>query len=449
MGDDLRVVGSGAYDRFSVTGGDVADVEIRDVRSLESFNFRWSEGVEAFEGGWGYTADVGGGPRAIRHGVGARQAFGRPRVRTVTWIGGEAQVEGVEADDYPVSQALLSRLRSGGRALARTLDQVPAGYAPFEIVEHQRELEAPYSPACLAVKLREDDLGGWALHAWLRSQLPRRGESLSARRAETLRPAALPPPPVADPRAAGRALLAHADALAAGLGGGAVQLTPNPAANALVHGDAFAFLVAVIAVMGIRADRAWALPYLLGRRLGDLSPALLREDPDAVLAAVRQQPRLHRFASPVSGWFVQAASIVAERYGGRADRLWSDRPTATELRRRLEMFPGIEPKKAAMAVEVLVRDLHTPLAPVSGNDVAYDAHLRRVFLRTGLAQQDEASHMVSVARALYPDRPGALDLPAWDIGRRWCRPVAPDCPACPLNTACARLIRSGSRLRRG
>ena len=426
----------------------MADVAVRDVRRLEPFNHRWSDGAEAFEGGWAYTAEVGGGPRAIRHGVGARQAFGRVRVRTVTWIGGEAEVEGVEADDYPVSQALLSRLRRCGRALARTMSQVPAGYAPLPIVDHARELEAPYSPACLAVKLREDDLAGWALHAWLRSQVPR-GESLSARRPGpgTLRPVPLPPPPAPDAGAAGAALLAHAGALAAALGGGTARLTEDPAANALVHGDAFAFLVAVIADMGIRADRAWALPYLLGRRLGDLSPSLLRQDQDAIQAAVQQPPRLHRFASLLSDWLAQAASIVVERYDGRADRLWSDRPTPMELRRRLEVFPGVGPKKAAMAVEILARDLRVPLRPVTANDVTYDAHLRRVFLRTGLARRNEASHMVSVVRELYPSRPGALDVPAWDIGRRWCRPTGPDCPACPLNTACARLIRAGSHLR--
>jgi uncharacterized HhH-GPD family protein len=426
----------------------MADVAVRDVRRLEPFNHRWSDGAEAFEGGWAYTAEVGGGPRAIRHGVGARQAFGRVRVRTVTWIGGEAEVEGVEADDYPVSQALLSRLRRCGRALARTMSQVPAGYAPLPIVDHARELEAPYSPACLAVKLREDDLAGWALHAWLRSQVPR-GESLSARRpgTGTLRPVPLPPPPAPDAGAAGAALLAHAGALAAALGGGTFRLTQDPAANALVHGDAFAFLVAVIADMGIRADRAWALPYLLGRRLGDLSPSLLRQDQDAIQAAVQQPPRLHRFASLLSDWLAQAAGIVVERYDGRADRLWSDQPTPMELRRRLEVFPGVGPKKAAMAVEVLARDLRVPLRPVTANDVTYDAHLRRVFLRTGLARQNEASHMVSVVRELYPNRPGALDVPAWDIGRRWCRPTGPDCPACPLNTACARLIRAGSRVR--
>jgi adenine-specific DNA glycosylase len=135
---------------------------------------------------------------------------------------------------------------------------------------------------------------------------------------------------------------------------------------------------------------------------------------------------------------------VLERYHGNAAELWPDAPTAMELRRRLEEFPGIGQKKAAMAVEILARDLGVELKDLSGGDIAYDVHVRRVFLRTGLAERDDVNHMVAVARALHPERPGALDLPAWDIGRRWCRPSNPDCPACPLNSACPRLVDRGS-----
>lgn len=170
-------------------------------------------------------------------------------------------------------------------------------------------------------------------------------------------------------------------------------------------------------------------------------------DPEAVRAAVNHDPKLHRFVNVVPAWLVQAAQIVVSQYGGDAAQLWADEPTAIELRRRLEAFPGIGQKKAAMAVEILARDLGKPLHELSGGDVAYDVHLRRVFLRTGLADHDEVGHMVAVARALYPGRPGALDLPAWDIGRRWCRPADPDCAACPVNSVCPRLIGKGSAVR--
>src|SRR5260370_9426755 len=167
--------------------------------------------------------------------MGAREVYGRLRVHTVTWIGGEDQVEGVEADDSPVSQSLLSRLRRAGRALARTLEQVPAGYEPFEIVEHCREIDAPYSPSCLAVKIREDDLASWALHGWLRSQLPRKLSSAPRASQVMPGPPALPPAPSPDAEAVGRALLAHADALADQLTSGTIPFTPDAAADALIR----------------------------------------------------------------------------------------------------------------------------------------------------------------------------------------------------------------------
>src|SRR2546425_6947754 len=102
-----------------------------------------------------------------------------------------------------------------------------------------------------------------------------------------------------------------------------------------------------------------------------------------------------------------------------------------------------------MAVEILARDLDVPVKNLDRSDVAYDVHLRRVFLRTRLADRDDRDHMIVVARELNPTRPGALDLPAWLIGRGWCHPGIPDCVACPLTAVCpkgielAALVTSG------
>jgi endonuclease III len=100
-----------------------------------------------------------------------------------------------------------------------------------------------------------------------------------------------------------------------------------------------------------------------------------------------------------------------------------------------------------MAVELLARYRGVSLQDLSGSDIAYDVHVRRVFLRTGLAERDDVNHMVTVARSLYPERPGALDIPTWDIGRRWCHPANPDCPTCSLNTVCPRLIDRASHIK--
>jgi uncharacterized HhH-GPD family protein len=421
-------------------------VDISDIRKTGPFSFRWPTGTEDFEQGWECTLRIDGAIHRVRHGIGARVVYGRGRVHTVTWLDGGVQVEGVEADDYPVTMALLSVLKRPDKKYVRSQEEVPKGYEGFDVVDHRREIDAPYSRNCLAVKIAEDDLGAWAHHAWLRSRL-RSVASVVSVSPQARDAALLPAPPTLDQRAVVRVLLAHGEALADELAGGPLSFTPDPEANELVHTDPFAFLIGVVCDHGIRAERAWAVPYELRRRIGHVDPVRLAVEPDTVAAAFAQPPKLHRFINTVPGWVVRAAQMVTDEYDGDASRIWGDRPTAADLRGRLRRFPGIEQKKSAMAVELLERYLGVPLDVMSGSDIAYDVHIRRVFLRTELADRDDVHHMVAAARALHPERPGALDTPAWDVGRRWCRPSDPDCPTCPILGACPRLVDSAASVR--
>ena len=187
----------------------------------------------------------------------------------------------------------------------------------------------------------------------------------------------LPAPPTTDSRAVVAGLLAHGAALAASAGGAVARFTPDEAANALIHNDPFAFLIAVICDQGIISERAWAAPHELRRRLSHLlDPYRLAAEPQAVLAAFTTPPSLHRFVNQVAGWVVNAAGVVAGSYEGDASGIWNDRPSAAKLRRRFDAFPGIGQKKAAMAVEILERDLHVPLSDLTGSDIAYDVYVR-------------------------------------------------------------------------
>lgn len=134
------------------------------------------------------------------------------------------------------------------------------------------------------------------------------------------------------------------------------------------------------------------------------------------------------------------ARQVVTHYGGDAAAIWSDQPSADLLQRRLDAFTGVGQKKAAMAVEILERDLGVPIRNLERSDIAYDVHLRRVFLRTRLADRDDPDHMIASARRLHPRRPGELDLPAWLIGRGWCHPGVPACSDCPLTQVCPKDI---------
>ena len=216
--------------------------------------------------------------------------------------------------------------------------------------------------------------------------------------------------------------------------------TDIPAADALVKSSPEAFLLAVLFTQGIPAERAWAGPYLLRQRLGHLDLVRLAHEREAVDEAVGRPPALHRFKHTVADWISDAAARLLECYGGSASRLWSDGPTAIELMERLSAFHGIGRKKAAMTVELLNRCFGVRIRDLEGGTVAYDTHVRRVFLRTGLVDRDTPEAVAQAASEIVPASPGVLDLPAWLIGRQWCRPSRPLCDRCRLTGVCPRLV---------
>jgi len=419
-----------------------AQVAVNSVSELEPFDFGWPEGPEHFDRGWDYTATVGSSAFQVRHGLGGREVYGRYRIHSVTWLDGQPMVEGVAADDYAESGSLLSTLRIEGRAHVRDWSELPIGYAGFTIVRHSDEIVAKYSRDSLAVKVLQDDLAAWARHAILRAQskAPGAAPGRAYRKAVETAPGprvTLPPPPDLDRSAIVGALLQLAEQEKAQLNeSGDPFFTPNELANRFLLENPLAFLLAVIFDQGILAERAWAAPYELSRRLGHLDPHRLADDIPAIAKAVATPPMLQRFVNTIPPWIASAARRVIGDYGGDAGRIWADGPTAEELDRRLRAFDGIGQKKAAMAVEILARDFAVPLDEMSGSDVAVDVHVRRVFLRTGLSASDSVEDIVRAARELHPLRPGELDVPVWMIGRNWCRPRSPRCSSCPISWAC-------------
>lgn len=222
------------------------------------------------------------------------------------------------------------------------------------------------------------------------------------------------------------------------------EFTPDPEANRFLWSDPFAFLVAVIADYQIPAERAWAVPWELRKRIGHFDPARMLEDESIIYEAFAKRPALHRFVKNVPSYILEAARVVLNEYSGDAGRIWSDEPTAEELQGRLQALPGISQKKAAMAVEILERYMGVTVREMEGSDLAFDVHVRRVMLRTGLATADDQQHMIDRARALNPERPGALDPPLWHIGRTWCYAGVPDCDECVLVQSCPKLIDAAS-----
>ncbi|GAB3171877.1 hypothetical protein GCM10027259_07710 [Micromonospora palomenae] len=311
-------------------------------------------------------------------------------------------------DEY--AQAIAPLLTEAGAAVRRPLAGLPFGE---QLAWYGRQSQpAPEQPVALATQPRET--------------------------VRPLAPTGAPDPVRPDARAIVAALLMYGREHQAERAGTPPRFTPHLEANTLILTDPFAFLLAVIFDQGISAERAWRAPYDLRQRLGHLDPARMAAEPEQVRDAVAQPTALHRFVNNMPRWLVAAALIVVNEYGGDAGRIWAGEPRAADLATRLRGFPGIAQKKSAMAVEILARDLTVPIQELSGTDIAYDVHVRRVFLRTRLAERDDLDHMVEVARWLHPERPGELDFPAWLIGRRWCGPGIPDCGGCPLRSVCPK-----------
>src|SRR5262249_26300086 len=151
--------------------------------------------------------------------------------------------------------------------------------------------------------------------------------------------------------------------------------TANEKANAMLRSDPFAFLLGVLFDQNVPAERAWIAPFILKERLGYLDPQTIAHAEDAVRDAVQQMPKLHRYINKMPRWIVRAAQRVVDHYGNDASAIWSDNPSADVLQQRFDDFLGISQKKAAMAVEILERDLGVHVRNLERSDIAYDVHI--------------------------------------------------------------------------
>src|SRR5262249_37716382 len=136
-------------------------------------------------------------------------------------------------------------------------------------------------------------------------------------------------------------------------------------------------------------------------------------------------------------------------YGGDASRIWAGCPPSAEVVYRFLEFDGAGPKIASMAANILARQFKIPFADYYSIDISADVHVRRVFARLGLCPSGATiEQLVYKERALHPEFPGMMDLPSWEIGRKWCRPRRPDCGTCYMRDLCPTAT-AGRRAKRG
>lgn len=135
-----------------------------------------------------------------------------------------------------------------------------------------------------------------------------------------------------------------------------LPFTGDPEADALLAHDPLALLIGFALDQQVTVQKAFAGPLELRRRIGTLDAAAIAAlDPEALDAAFRERPALHRFPGTMATRVRDLCAAVATEYGGDAARVWTEARDAADLEARLRALPGIGEMKARTLVGVLAR----------------------------------------------------------------------------------------------
>ena len=121
----------------------------------------------------------------------------------------------------------------------------------------------------------------------------------------------------------------------------ALYFTESAEANALLAREPLALLIGFALDQQVPVPTAFAGPYKLEQRVGTLDAgAIASMDPVRLEDAFREKPAIHRFPGSMARRVQELCSVVADEYGGRAERIWTEATDASDLRRRIGALPG-------------------------------------------------------------------------------------------------------------
>lgn len=218
-----------------------------------------------------------------------------------------------------------------------------------------------------------------------------------------------------------------------------VEFTKNPKADDLLLNlkeYPHAFVLACIMDRGIKAERAWIIPYKISKEIGDFNFLKLSSLDLKWFEKIFEEKKLHRYKKKMAGYFHKAIQRIKKEYNGDASKIWENNPTSCVVVNRFLEFDGVGRKIATMATNILARDFKIKMKDRYCIDVSPDVQVKKVFKRLGFISKESDDELMYCTRGLNPKYPGIFDLPIWEIGRKWCYPKNPDCENCYLNRYC-------------
>ena len=133
-----------------------------------------------------------------------------------------------------------------------------------------------------------------------------------------------------------------------------LPFTGNDAADRLLVSDPLALLIGFALDQQVPLQKAFSGPLELSRRIDGLdAKRIATMDPEALDAAFRKPPALHRFPGNMAKRVRELAAYLVERYDGDASRIWREAKDGADLHARLLDLPGFGPMKAGTLLAIL------------------------------------------------------------------------------------------------
>jgi uncharacterized HhH-GPD family protein len=134
-----------------------------------------------------------------------------------------------------------------------------------------------------------------------------------------------------------------------------LHITGDADADDLLTENPFALLTGMLLDQQVTMETAFAGPAKLHARLGGLTPQLIADTaPDALLAAFRESPAVHRFPGSMAERLQALARELVDHWDGDAAALWTrGAPDGAEVLRRLRTLPGFGEQKAKIFLALL------------------------------------------------------------------------------------------------
>jgi endonuclease-3 len=178
------------------------------------------------------------------------------------------------------------------------------------------------------------------------------------------------------------------------------------------------FVLGCIMDRQVRAEHAWAIPYVVGQEAGGFRFRDYLKLDKKRLRKIFQDRALHRFRVRAADSFHSALYDIQQKYDGDASRIWTGNPSSAAIIRRFLEFNGVGPKIATMATNILLRDFKVEMQDHSSIDISTDVQVKKFFIHHGLLREDASNdELTYLARELHPEYPGVFDFIAWTGGR--------------------------------